>query len=258
MTSLPTSAPTGPAPLAHTKEAIPKISADTPGASPASGVFSFPSRRADFRPARLGQDFLFYPLLTRHKACFHPFASPSHTPQGVFSSFMHKRTFVFSLAPSGAFSFVYSPRGAAACSIQNPHQRVTASSPECSHLGGETLGNSNKSIQPPERSEWVAEAGDSRFPVNGGAGFPCSIRKTKSCPCRARTSLRRVFTRSCPLLTRRKACFHLSCANARLCFHSRLQARFHSFLPHAAQPRALFRTPSSASGWQRRGLLVSQ
>ena len=208
MTSLPTSAPTGPAPLAHTKEAIPKISADTPGASPASGVFSFPSRRADFRPARHGQDFVFYPLLTRRKACFHPsyanarlrfhsrpqarfhsfaspshtpqgvfssfmrkrrlrfhsrpqarfhsFASPSHTPQGVFSSFMRKRTFVLSLAPPGAFSFVYSPRGAAACSIQNT-----------------------------ERSEWVAEAGPSRFPVNGGAGFPWSIRKTKSCPCRA-------------------------------------------------------------------------
>ena len=156
MTSLPTSAPTGPAPLAHTKEAIPKISADTPGASPASGVFSFPSRRADFRPARLGQDFLFYPLLTRHKACFHPFASPSHTPQGVFSSFMHKRTFVFSLAPSGAFSFV-----------------------------------------------------------------------------------------CLPILTRSKACFHSSCKNARLCFHSRPQARFHSFSPHAAQPRALFRTRTS-------------
>ena len=98
---------------------------------------------------------------------------------------MRKRTFALSLAPSGAFSFVFAPRGAAACSIQNPHQRVTASSPECSRLGGETLGNSNKSIQNPERSEWVAEAGASRFPVNGKTGFPWSIRKTKSCPCRA-------------------------------------------------------------------------
>ena len=98
---------------------------------------------------------------------------------------MHKRTFVLSLAPSGAFSFVFAPRGAAACSIQNPHQRVAASSPECSCLGGETLGNSNKTIQNPERSEWVAEAGASRFPMNGGAGFPWSIRETKSCPGRA-------------------------------------------------------------------------
>ena len=96
----------------------------------------------------------------------------SHTPQGVFSSFMHKRTFVFSLAPSGAFSFVLAPRGAAACSIQNPHQRVTASSPGCSRLGGETLGKSNKLILNPELSEWVAEAEPSRFPMNGGAGFP--------------------------------------------------------------------------------------
>ena len=93
--------------------------------------------------------------LTRHKACFHlscanarlcfhsrpqarfhPFAAPSHTPQGVFSSFMRKRTFVFSFAPSGAFSSVFAPRGAAACSIQNP-----------------------------EHSEWMAEAGAFRFPI---------------------------------------------------------------------------------------------
>ena len=106
----------------------------------------------------------------------------SHTPQGVFSFFMRKRTFVLSLAPSGAFSFVFAPRGAAACSILNPHLRVTASSPECSRLGGETLGNSNKLIQNPERSEWVAEARASRFPMNGRTGFPWLIRKTKSCP----------------------------------------------------------------------------
>ena len=98
---------------------------------------------------------------------------------------MRKRAFALSLAPSGAFSCVFAPRGAAACSIQNPHQRVTASSPECSRLGGETLGKSNKSIQTPELSEWVAEAGASRFPMNRGAGFPWSIRKTKSCPARA-------------------------------------------------------------------------
>ena len=90
---------------------------------------------------------------------------------------------MFSLAPSGAFSFIFAPRGAAACSIQNPHQRVTASSPECSRLGGETLGKSNKLIQNPERSEWVAEAGASRCPMNGRTGFPWSIRQTKSCPC---------------------------------------------------------------------------
>ena len=101
---------------------------------------------------------------------------------GVFSFFMRKRTFVFSLAPSGAFSFVFAPRGAAACSIRNPHQRVTASSPECSRPGGETLGKSNNSIQNPEHSEWVAEAGASRFPMNGRTGFPWSIRETKSCP----------------------------------------------------------------------------
>ena len=155
---------------------------------------------------------------------------------------MRKRTFALSLAPSGAFSFVFAPRGAAACSIQNPHLRVTASSPECSRLGGETLGKSNKTIQNPERSERVAEAGASRFPMNGRTGFPWLIRKTKSCPCRARTSLRRVFICLLPLLTRRKACFHPSYTNARLCFHSRPQARFHSFLPHATQPRALFGT----------------
>ena len=53
-------------------------------------------------------------LLTRRKACFHSFAAHSHTPQGAFSSFMHKRTFALSLAPSGAFSFALAPRGAAA------------------------------------------------------------------------------------------------------------------------------------------------
>ncbi len=53
---------------------------------------------------------------------------------------------------------------------------------------------------------------------------------------------------ACPPLTRRKACFHSSCANACLCFHSRPLARFHSFLPHAAQPLALSRTRTS--GWQ--------
>ncbi|MBR5196504.1 MAG: hypothetical protein IKW48_10255, partial [Akkermansia sp.] len=77
------------------------------------------------------------------------FLPTSHTPQGVFSFFMRKRTFALSFAPSGAFSFVFAPRGAAACSIQNPHQRVTASSPECSRLGGKTLGKSNNSIQNP-------------------------------------------------------------------------------------------------------------
>ena len=121
----------------------------------------------------------------RHVCVFIRLLPPSHTPQGVFSSFMRKRTFALSLAPPGAFSFVLAPRGAAACSIQNPHQRVTASSPECSRLGGETLGKSNNSIQNPERSEWVAEAGAFRFPMNGRTGFPWSIRKTKSCPCRA-------------------------------------------------------------------------
>ena len=106
---------------------------------------------------------------------------------------MHKRTFALSLATSGAFSFVFAPRGAAACSIQHLHQRVTASSPECSRLGGETLGKSNKLIQNPELSEWVAEAGASRFPMNGEAGFPWSIRKTKSCPAgRTKSMLRMV------------------------------------------------------------------
>ena len=99
------------------------------------------------------------------------FLPTSHTPQGVFSSFMHKRTFVLSLAPSDAFSFVFAPRGAAACSIQNPHQRVTASSPECSRLGGETLGKSNNSIQNPEHSEWVAEAAAL---IIGARDFPVS------------------------------------------------------------------------------------
>ena len=145
--------------------------------------------------------FVFYPLLTRRKACFHlscanarlcfhsrpqarfhSFASPSHTPQGVFSSFMRKRRLRFHSRPQARFHSFAAPRGAAECSIQNPHQRVTASSPECSRLGGETLGKSNKSIKNPELSEWVAEAGDSRFPMNGGASFPWSIRKTKSCP----------------------------------------------------------------------------
>ena len=37
------------------------------------------------------------------------FLPTSHTPQGVFSFFMRKRTFVFSLAPSGAFSFFFLP-----------------------------------------------------------------------------------------------------------------------------------------------------
>ena len=181
-------------------------------------------------------------LLTRHKACFHPSCAnarlcfhsrpqarfhsfaPSHTPQGVFSFFMRKRTFALSLAPSGAFSLVFAPRGAAACSIQNPHQRVTASSPEYSRLGGETLGESNKSIQNPERSEWVAEAGASRFPMNGGAGFPWVYQENEILP----------------PLTRHKACFHPSYTNARLRFHSRPLAHFHLFLPHATQPRALF------------------
>ena len=40
---------------------------------------------------------------------FMRFLPASHTPQGVFSSFMHKRTYTLSFAPSGAFSFVCPP-----------------------------------------------------------------------------------------------------------------------------------------------------
>ena len=100
-------------------------------------------------------------LLTRHKACFHLSCTNARLR-------FHSR-------PQARFHAFAAPRGAAACSIQNPHQRVTASSPECSRLGGETPGKSNKSIQNPERSEWVAEAEDSRFPMNGRTGFPWAL-----------------------------------------------------------------------------------
>ena len=53
----------------------------------------------------------------------------------------------------------------------------------------------------------------------------------------------RVFIRFLPLLPRRKACFHPSYTNARLCFHSRPQARFHAFsthLSHAARRVFIF------------------
>ena len=105
----------------------------------------------------------------------------------MFSSFIRKRTFVFSFAPSGAFSSVFAPRGAAACSIQNPHQRVTASSPECSRLGGETLGKSNKSIQNPERSEWVAEAGGFSFPSERENWFSLVNQENEILPVPGRT-----------------------------------------------------------------------
>ena len=165
----------------------------------------------------------------------------SHAARRVFIFHAQTARLCFHSRPLARFHSFFAPRGAAACSIQNPHLRVTASSPECSRLGGETLGKSNKLIQNPERSEWVAEAGASRFPMNGRTGFPWSIRKTKSCPTGKDESLAR-FHSFAHLLTRRKACFHSSCANARLCFHSRPLARFHSFWPHAAQPRALFGT----------------
>ena len=66
----------------------------------------------------------------------------SHAARRVFI-FHAQTTFVLSLAPSGAFSFVFAPRGAAACAFQNPEHR-----------------------------ERVAEAGASRFPMSGGLAFP--------------------------------------------------------------------------------------
>ena len=162
---------------------------------------------------------------------------------------MRKRHVCVFIRALGRVFIRFAPRGAAAYSIQNPHQRVTASSPECSRLGGETLGNSNKTNQNPERSEWVAEAGASRFPMNGGAGFPWSIRETKSCPCRAGRALRRVFIRFCPFSHAARRVFILH-AQTHVCAFTRALWRvFIRFRP-TRRSRVLYSEPAPAGDSQ--------
>ena len=116
---------------------------------------------------------------------------------------MRKCTFVFSFAPSGAFSFVCCPISHAArrvfilhaqthvCVFIRAIRRVFIRWLSVSHAARRVFILHTQThvcafIRAlPHAAEWVAEAGASRFPMNGGAGFPWSIRKTKSCPCRA-------------------------------------------------------------------------